>query len=310
MYMKISLLVLTSATAIAFTACASGPKYAPDPSLTRSKADNAYSQMDGNTAHSSEATPAAFEPAEDLPSFPTIMVIPSETLKDAPFSKAMAETINGYLTQRHYEVKSVEGGSQLDAVIRMQNDIASTEDDMSYLASLALGADIYLKFNGNVQTDNITVELNAYETSTARLLGSQTAEVKNNGHTDQANIRANAQSAVRKAMSGLEQKIRSYWKADLVKGQQYKVIMNLKGEYTDGQVEELQDAVSKFMKSSFNSIVINVMTEKTIDMTVYADPAKFADSQEVYSHIRNQLKSHAEAKKLNITKKLILMDIL
>ena len=84
----------------------------------------------------------------------------------------------------------------------------------------------------------------------------------------------------------------------------------LKGEYTDGQVEELQEAVSKSMKGAFNSIVINVMTEKTIDVTVYADPARFADSQEVYSQIRNLVKPLAETKKLNITKKLILMEIL
>ena len=54
----------------------------------------------------------------------------------------------------------------------------------------------------------------------------------------------------------------------------------------------------------------NVMTEKTIDVTVYADPARFADSQEVYSQIRNLVKPLAETKKLNITKKLILMEIL
>ncbi len=305
--MKINFIILTAAFAL--TACSTGPKYDPDPSLTRSKAEAAYSAMDnsadadiaGNTASTNAG------PTSDLPSVPTIMVVPP---KDDPMYKAMAEAANSYLTQKHFEVKSLEGSSQLDDVIRMQNDIANAEDDMSYLASLALGADIYLKFSGSINPDHITVELNAYETSTARLLGSQTAEVKNNGHTDQTHLRANAQSAMRKAMPGLEQKILSYWRADLAKGVQYKVVMNLKGEYTDGQVEELQEAVSKSMKGAFNSIVINVMTEKTIDVTVYADPARFADSQEVYSQIRNLVKPLAETKKLNITKKLILMEIL
>ena len=303
--MQISLPVWATATAFALISCSTGPKYAPDPSLTRTKANDAYKAMDSEVGTTSSTASAS--PVTELPSVPTIMVVPP---KDEPMYKAMAEAANSYLTQKHFEVKSLEGGTQLDDVIRMQNDIANAEDDMSYLASLALGADVYLKFSGAVDPDHITVELSAYETSTARLLGSQTAEVKNNGHTDQTNLRANAQSAMRKAMPGLEKKILSYWQADIAKGVQYKVVMNLKGEYADTQVEELQEAVSKAMKETFNSIVINVMTAKTIDITVYADPAKFADSQEVYSRIRNLLKPLAETKKLNITKKLILMDIL
>jgi uncharacterized ubiquitin-like protein YukD len=54
---------------------------------------------------------------------------------------------------------------------------------------------------------------------------------------------------------------------------------------------------------------MNVMTDKTMDMVVYADPHRYGDSQEVYSQIRNLLKSVAETKKINITKKLILMDL-
>lgn len=303
--MQISLPFWASATAFVLVSCSTGPKYAPDPSLTRTKANESYKAMDSEMAETASTAPAS--PATELPSIPTIMVVPP---KDDPMYKAMAEAVNSYLTQKRFEVKSLEGNSQLDDVIRMQNDIANAEDDMSYLASLALGADIYLKFSGAVDPDHITVELSAYETSTARLLGSQTAEVKNNGHTDQTNLRANAQSAMRKAMPGLEKKILSYWQADIAKGVQYKVVMNLKGEYTDGQIEELQEAVAKTMKESFSSIVINVMTAKTIDITVYADPAKFADSQEVYSRIRTLLKPLAETKKLNITKKLILMDVL
>lgn len=304
------------------TACSSSPKYAPDPTLTKNKAHKAYSEMDEETGtphiNQRDVRKGDLDRKSQLPgqnatsetvSTPTIMVMPASKT-DNPMSRAMMEAINGYLTKKNFEVKSMEGQAQLDDLIKMQNDIANTEDDMSYLASLALGADIYIKFSGTSQADNVVVEVSAYETSTARLLGSQTAEVKNNGHTNETNLRANAQSAARKAMPNLEKKILSYWKADIAKGMQYKVVMNLNKDFTDAQVEELQEALVKAMKNTFNAITVNVMTAKTIDVTIHADPARFADSQEVYSQIRSLLKTHAETKKINITKKLILMDIL
>lgn len=301
---------------VAGTACSSSPKYKPDPSVTQNKAHKAYSDLDQETGTShvnqrdvrrGDLDRTSQIPSEKPTTTPSIMVVPSQG--DAPMSKAMMESINAYLTNKHYEVKSLEGQAQLDDVIKMQNDIANTDDDLSYLASLTLGADIYVKFSGAMQTDNVTVEVSAYETSTGRLLGSQTAEVKNNGHVNQTNLRANAQSAARKAMPNLEQKILAYWKADLAKGAQYKVVMNLKGEYSDTQIEDLQEFVVRALKNTFNSVTMNVMTDKTMDMVVYADPHRYGDSQEVYSQIRNLLKSVAETKKINITKKLILMDL-
>lgn len=324
--MKKLWIITISFLVFAGTACSSAPKYKEDDSVTKNKAHKAYSELDQETGtphiNQRDVRKGDLDRKSQLPdqniSTPTIMVMPSKSksgrsemdvVSDNPMSKAMMEAINGYLTQKHYEVKSLEGQTELDDIIKMQNDIANTDDDMSYLASLALGADVFVKFSGSAQTDNVVAEVSAYESSTGRLLGSQTAEVKNNGHVSQTNIRANVQSAARKAMPGLEQKILAYWKMDLAKGMQYKVVMNLKGDYTDSQIEDMQDIVVKKLKGSFNSVTVNVMTEKTIDLVVYADPSKYGDSQEVYSQIRTLLKTDAETKKINITKKLILMDL-
>lgn len=310
--------------------CASQPKYKEDPAVTRSRAHAAYDDLDAETGSSAtyakktgnsateNGAAMSYEASSAMENPPTIMVMPAKSGKGLselavvnsnPLSKSMMEAINSYLTQKHYEVRSLEGQSQLDDVIKMQNDIANTDDDLSYLASLALGADIYIKYSGSANTDNVTIEVSAYETSTARLLGSQTAEVKNNGHVDQANLRANVQSAARKAMPGLEKKILAYWEDDLKKGAQYKVVMNLKGEYSDSQIEDLHDYVVRTLRQTFNSVTVNVLTGKTIDLVVYADPGKFVDSQDVYSQIRQQLKVMAESRKINVTKKMILMDL-
>ncbi|PWJ33569.1 hypothetical protein [Fibrobacter succinogenes] len=311
---------------------------------TRQRAESAYNELDGfasttnSAVKSTAAAPTAFNasaPAavaqktsaatetyanasaiQDIRT-PIIMVSPNLTLKDgvpdlsseSPYSRTTAEAINGYLTKKNYEVKSVDGQAELSSILQMQSDIANTEDDLSYLASVALDADIYIKYTPEVTNDEVSVEVSAYETSTARLLGSQSAVVRNNGHTSKININSNIGAAVRKAMPGLEQKILGYWKMDLAKGTQYKVVVNIKGEYSDSQTEDLHDAIMKGLKSNFSSVKVNVMTAKTLDFVIYANPLQYKDSQEVYSKIRQVFKPIAETKKNNITRKLILMEL-
>ena len=303
---------------------------------TRQRAESAYDELNGygSTATSSTksgintaskkvaATAAAAETYIDQDavqgaSQPVIMVSPVLSMKDgvpdlsaeSPYSRTTAEAINGFLTKKNYEVKSIDGQSELSSILQMQSDIANTEDDLSYLASVALDADIYIKYTPEVTNEEVSVEVSAYETSTARLLGSQSAVVRNNGHTSKININSNIGAAVRKAMPGLEQKILNYWKMDLAKGTQYKVVANIKGEYSDSQTEDLHDAIMKGLKGNFSSVKVNVMTAKTLDFVIYANPIKYRDSQEVYSKIRQIFKPIAETKKINITRKLILMEL-
>jgi len=308
---------------------------------TRQNAANAYAELDGNTtttpvSKAKASAKAAIEsnsavistpvPAktdtdvarEVLQDYtqPIIMVSPTINNKGGaqeivtdPYSNTMTEAINAYLTKRNYEVKSVEGQETLNEILLMQNDIANTEDDLSYLAGIALDADIYIKFKHEVTNEEVYVEISAYEASTSRLLGSQSSVVRNNGHTSKINLNANIGACVRKAMPGLEKKILSYWKMDVAKGSQYKIVANIRGEYSDSQTEDLHDAIMKALKDNFNSVKVNVMTAKTLDFVVYANPLKFNDSQEVYSKIRQIFKPIASTKKINITRKLILMEL-
>ena len=59
-----------------------------------------------------------------------------------------------------------------------------------------------------------------------------------------------------------------------------------------------QDDMAKVMPAYLDS-----------DMVVYADPFKYEDVNEVYRTIRQTVKPLAETKKLNITKKLIVMEV-
>ena len=294
---------------------------------TRSRAKSAYDELDNKNKVKKEtkaAKGATRQVSKEQGSIettpkPVIMVLPSINGKGAsslqqvsnnPFAKAVMDGLNDYLAQKHYEVKSLEGSVELEKIIQMQNDIAGNDEDLAYLASLALNADIYIKFTGSMDSKGfVTVDLSAYEASTARLLGSQNSSINSHGRTTDIDQQANLKSAAKKAMPSIEAQILSYWKEELKQGTQYKVIMNITGNYTDSSLEDLQDNIVEKLKPNFNKVKVNSMTSKTIDLVVYAQPDKYEDVNEVYKAIRQSTKSLAESKKLNITKKLIVMEV-
>ena len=250
-------------------------------------------------------------------SMPTILVVPAQKTKGMsdlqafqsnPNNRMATEAINGFLTQRQYEVKSLAGQETLNEVVQMQQDIAETDEDLSYLASLALGADIYIKFSASIEGGIVLIELSAYEAATARLLGSQTSQAAAAG-SSRSEIADAVFAAASRAMPGLEKKIKGYWEVDRRNGVQYKVIMKLQGDFDEQRVEDIQDDVNQLLKKAFKRVNVNVMTAKTIDLTVFADMDKFSDAQEVYSYIRRGMKGSVAVKKINITKKLILIEM-
>ncbi len=282
---------------------------------TKASLTETHSQTSSQTI---STTKFIFSPvAQTAPKFllPTIMVIPAETGNEAsslniiqtnPLAKASMEAINQYLTHKQYNVKSLEGQTQIDAIVQIQGDVFDQEADLSYIASLSLGADIYIKFASTLQKDQVLVSLSAYEASTGRLLGTQTSEVNiNRGNT----TRELTQSAMRKAMPGLESKMIAYWNEDAQNGVQYKIIIRLEGEFHDNQVEDIHSEVSNLLKQSFTKVKINAMTDKTMDLTVYVNPSQFQDAEEVYEFIRQGLQESYAVKKRNLTQKLIFMEL-
>ena len=319
-------------TLIALIGLMASLSFAANDADTRRRSAKAFDELDADEAR--PAKKPAYEsqaPARQAPAprqmqqsaapgnqpLPTIVVVPAQKAKGMsdlqafqsnPNNRMAIEAINGYLTQRQYEVKSLAGEETLGEVIQMQQDIAETEEDLSYLASLALSADIYIKFSASIEGGIVLIELSAYEAATARLLGSQTSQSAANGQS-RAAIAEAVFNAANRAMPGLEKKIKGYWEVDRKNGVQYKVIMKLQGDFDEQRVEDIQDDVNMLVKKAFKRVNTNVQTAKTIDMTVFADMDKFGDSQEVYSYIRRGLKGSVTVRKINITKKLILIEL-
>lgn len=294
-----------AAALLCLAACSSSPK--PSYEKERARAHAGYSELDNSTTYTSDYTgtgaPVSYA---DIPR-PVLMVLPAESAK-GDLARAALEGINGYLTEKGYEVRSQEASEDLSNLIQMQGDISGNGDDMAYVAGLALGADIYVKFSSSVKNNMVIAEVSAYETSTARLLGTKTGTVQGHGSTKD-NLHYLVHSAAEKAMPALERTIFSYWSEDQKKGVQYKVVMHIGERFTGTALEDLQDQGISNLRGRFKSVRVNAMTPKTIDLVVYANPAEYPDAFAVYSAIRQSMASLAQAKKNNIVNKLIILEL-
>lgn len=336
------LLSMVALGSVVLMSCASNPPAkentmsAADAAAVRNNADAAYSEIPNDSpaakeldaekppvaAGGSEVAPAAAqeEPAIQLSNAafkiaPTVLVAPALTgkmnpnidvIRKNPLAKTAMEVINAYLTSRDYNVVGLESQAQLDEVVALQSAIAGNDDDLAYAAGLTVGADINITYSGSIQENDIVIDLNASEASTAQLLGSESVRMPVAKDESQ---RALVQKAMEKAIVGLENKIRTKLAAQLEVGVQYKVIAHLVGQFTDDQAEEISNIVSMKIRKNFNKMVVNSMSRNTYDLMVFADPDKLEDAQMVYGEFYEALSGIAKVRKQNITKKLIILEI-
>ena len=303
--------------AVLFAACAGNPP-ANDNGSVREKAENAYSEGQNSAPvapQTSSEAPSAPLSTVAFKNAPTVLVTPAlsgrmaasiDVVRNNPFAKTAMETINSYLTSRGYSVVGLESQAQLDEVIQLQSDIAGNDEDLSYVAGLSVGADISITYAGSIQENDIVVDLNASEASTANLLASESVRQKKEGGQSQ---RILVQRAMESAIVNLENKIRDRMASQLEMGVQYKVVVRLTGDFTDDQAEEISNIVSLQIRKKFNKMQIVSMSRNTYDLLVYVDPDKYEDAQMVYGEFVEALSGLAKVRKQNITKKLIILEI-
>ena len=315
--------LVTLAGVSILAACAGNqPK---DNDEVRSRANAAYSEMsEDETPVVAKKTPrkkvVEEEPAIALSSTtfkttPTVLVSPAlagkmagsiDVVRKNPLAKTAMEVINAYLTSRGYSVVGLESQAQLDEVVQLQSDIAGNDEDLSYVAGLSVGADINITYAGSIQENDIVIDLNATEASTANLLASESVRMAYDSDVSQ---RVLVQKAMESAIVKLENKVRDRLAAELEKGVCYKVVAHLTGSFTDDQAEEISNIVSLKVRKKFNKMQVISMSRNTYDLMLYVDPDKYEDAQMVYGEFVESLAGLAKVHKQNITKKLIIMEI-
>jgi hypothetical protein len=188
----------------------------------------------------------------------------------------------------------------------IQAELKGAEQDISYQLSLALGADVYITFSGSVQGGKATVVVKAYETTTARLLGTETGYSATRPNVAQEAL---VEEAINGAIQNVLTRITAYWQEDVKRGVQYRLIFNVVGSFSPKQIESLQFDVSDAIQEMFSTSKENIITDKTMDYIVWAKNSEYSKSMNIFRDIKSKLANKADVTRININRKLIILGI-
>lgn len=253
---------------------------------------------------------------------PIIMVIPDAPAGKNPIEmlttnqelRHAASVVQSYLTARGYDVIVPEQQALLADLASAQTMISGGERDYAYELALSIGSDVYITYSGSVQqagrgTERYAMNVSAFETTTARLLGTETgysAAVAGAGHM------ALIEDAMNTAVDNVLSRVMSYWRTDLERGLQYKIIVNIEPHFDDQQLDEIHlawmDAVDEIAKSSREL----VLTKQTIDYLIWVDSNRYDRALRVYRDLKNAFDSAGSdgvLSSINMNRKMLLLKI-
>ena len=252
---------------------------------------------------------------------PFIMVLPAvekgkspiDVLRSDPEAKHAAAVIESYLTARQYDVVVPEQQESLEALNAAQLELGDREDDYAYQLALSIGSDIYIEYSGAVEdagygTKKYALIVRAYETTTARLLGTETGYSQGR----KGEIMVSIEEAMNDAIDKVLSRITNYWKQDVSKGLQYKLVFNLSTEFDEDQVEEIQFAIMDAIEDMSNSSKENIVTNQTVDYLIWCDPEAYDKSSKVYRSVKKYFSkegTEGTLRKVTVNRKMVLLKI-
>jgi len=240
---------------------------------------------------------------------PQLMVIPLvakgqsplELMRGDPTAKHSASVIESHLTAKQYDVLAAQQLSQLDKLVEVQSLSSGGESDISYQLALSIGSDIYITYAGawedtayNTQRYSITVR--AFETTSGRLLGSETGY--SNGRQGESMI--SVEEAINGAIDAVLSRIDSYWRDDLRRGVQYKLILSVSSSYSSDEAFDIQDLFMDALAKLCSSTKENIATTNTMDIQAWVDPSRYNSSRALLKDLREAFNESAWGSSLSI----------
>ncbi len=254
---------------------------------------------------------------------PRIMVIPATQKGQNPIEllatnidiSHAAKAIESYLTNRQYDVAVPEQSQSLDDLTKAQHLVGDVEEDYSYQLALSIGSDVYFTYQvaletGQHGTQKAIVNVRAYETTTARLLGTETGYSPATTSPPQVLIENAINDAVDKVLS----RVMNYWKDDLKNGIQYKIIISISPDFDEEEAESISFIFSDLLGELANRgrYKENIVTKQTLDYLIWCDPEKYDQSTKLYRRIKEAFSkefSQGVLKQVNINRKLVLLEV-
>ena len=257
----------------------------------------------------------------ELLGYPIIMVLPQanedtsplDVLKENKEASHLAGFIESYLSREKYEVIIPQQTESLNEMVQALQ--TPNQKDSAYQLALSIGSDIYFDFTvssseSGYDTEQYAVSIRAYETTTGRLLGSETGYSK--ARVGEAFL--SIEEAAIGAMTNIMARVINYWKEDLEKGIQYKIITTFEVEEDDqDKLYELQQTYLNLLEEKALWTKESIFTNKTVDIRLWCDPERYTKSRLLIMDIKKEFRDQFKKYKLNIinqNRKLIIFNMI
>lgn len=255
---------------------------------------------------------------------PTLMVLPDvktgqnplDELHSNAVSKQAASVIEAFLTSKKYDVIAPDQAAQLYDQQKAQLGLKGHEEDLSYAIALSVGSDIYITYTvivdsrvvGSTEVHKASASIRAFETTTARLLGTET------GYSEESAAPATAltEAAITNAMNNVLSRINGYWQDDMKNGLQYKIIFNIVGQFDEDAKYDIADAVAKTLKKLANRTKENVVASNTIDYLVWISDKDLQSPSALFREMRREFSNNfpqGKLRQITLNRKLIVVGI-
>jgi hypothetical protein len=236
---------------------------------------------------------------------------PISVLKNNQMAKQGVAAIESYLTARQYDVVVPEQQQQLSNLVSAQNTAAGNQEDIAYQLALSIGSDVYITFSGSVEDGGyggkkVAAQVRAFETTTGRLLGSETGYSQGGDRSTSVQV----EEAINDAIDKVLNRVNNYWADDLQRGIQYKVIFNISPDFSEREAEDISFAILDAVDQIAEDSKQNIFTSQTVDMLIWCNPEDFEQSIRVYQNLRRYFDyGGARLTRNNINRKLLQLDI-
>jgi hypothetical protein len=256
---------------------------------------------------------------------PQLMVLPEVPQGDNPMEalanrseiKHGARVIESYLTTLRYEVIVPEQQDFLNTYGDVMRLVGGAGEDLSHKIALSIGSDVYLTYAisinrrmvGSSEQKKASVSVRAYETTTARLLGTETGYSYERPSPDEVVVEEAIHDAVDKVLS----RINAYWKEDIQRGIQYKILFTITGSFDEDQIEDIQFGIADVIDGFAVRSKENVVTDQTMDYLIWVKPGEYDQARDVYRDIKDDFADEfgggAKVKRQQMNRKLLLLEI-
>ena len=222
--------------------------------------------------------------------------------------------IESFLSSKRYEVIVP---TQLETINDLTESISvldKAKKDPIYQLALQIGSDVYLEYSvavtkGAYETDKVSVTLRAFETTTGRLLGTETGYSKPRVGEEFVSV----EEALLDAMSNVTHRIMKYWEEDLYKGVQYKLILKIVADdITEDKLEDVQDDLFEAFEKAALLVKENVVTDKTFDVTLWCNHETIRNSRQLYKKLQSlfaEKQNDLKISQVNRNRKLLYLQV-